>query len=79
MKTDRLGKDGFFEVFSFANQIRHRVAVIDPRNVLVDDWAFVKVCCGVVCCGPDQFDAPSVRLVIRLAASEMRAGKSGGC
>lgn len=53
VEANRLGEDRFLEVFAFANQIRHRVAVIDPSNVLVNDGAFVKISGCVVRRGAD--------------------------
>jgi hypothetical protein len=67
---NRSGQDGPFDVATDAAEIAHIVTVIDPLDVLVDDWTGVEVGGDVVGGGADQFDAALVRLGVRIGADE---------
>lgn len=72
MKSDGLSENRFFEITAFANQISNGIAVIDTRNVLMDNRTFVKNRSGVMCGGSDEFNAALVGLMVRFAAREGR-------
>ncbi len=46
------------------------MAVGDSYDVLFDDWAFVELCCDVVCGGADEFDAAFEGSAVGVCADE---------
>ncbi len=59
-----------FGITPLGGEVFNGFRVIYTSHILFNDGAFVKVCGDIVRRGADQFDAPIVRLVIRLGALE---------
>ncbi len=65
-----LSQHALFEIASAPRQFAHRVAVVYPADVLVNDRAFIEVGRCVVCGRADEFYPACVGLVIGSATGE---------
>ena len=64
------GKNTPLDIASLAHQIIRRVAMADPLDILFDDRPFIEIRCHIMGCGPDQFYAAPMGLVIGFGALE---------
>lgn len=72
METDSLGNSDPFAVSAKANEVRRRVEMLHPLDLLLNDRAGIEVGCDVVAGGSDQFHSPLVGLLVGIGSDEGR-------